>query len=139
MVAAVASEEPQMAPKPAQAPIDAMAIPPPAMAEEGADEVEQLPAQATMGGELAYQQEQRDHHQVVIGKAGIGERLEGVEQHQRLAVGEIQIAAGTAHEHDDADGDAQRQQGKQDAEDDEADTGAAHGFIPRRVQVCAHM
>ena len=110
-----------------------------AVPDEGADEPEQGTAQAAMGGELAHQQEQRNHHQVVVGKPGIGEILQRVEQRAGFAAGQIEVSAAAGHEHGDADRHAQHQQHQQETENHEADLRPAHDLAPRAAQVCTHM
>jgi hypothetical protein len=85
MVAAVASDEPQIAPKPAQAPTDAMATPPLPVADEIIDEAEQCAGQTAVGGELPHQHEQRDHRQVVVGESRVGQVLQRIQQRRLTA------------------------------------------------------
>jgi hypothetical protein len=68
MVAAVAMDEPQMAPKPAQASTAAQ------MANEGVGRGKQLVRQASAGDKVAHQNKQGDHRQGV-GKAGFVHHL----------------------------------------------------------------
>jgi hypothetical protein len=131
MVAAVASDEPQMAPKPAQAPTAAMATPPRQWPMKAADEAEQRARQPAVGGELAHQQEQRDDDQVVVRQPRIGQVLQRVEQRRPFAAGQPHVAAGAHREHRDADGHAQHQQHQHDAEQHQAGADAAHRNTPR--------
>ena len=97
-----------------------------AMAEKGADEAKQRLRQPAVRGELAHEQEQWNHHQVVVGQPRVGEALERIEQGDDVAPGEVDIARGSHTEHRDTDRNAHDHQRQHHAEDDEADLGAAH-------------
>ena len=97
------------------------------MAHERADKAEQRTGQPAMGGELPHQQEQRNHHQVVIRQPRIREILERIEQRRGVAPGQIQIPAGADDEHRDADRHADDHQRQHHAKDHEADFDAAQG------------
>ena len=82
---------------------------------------EQRLRQSAVRRELSHQQEQRDHDQIVIGKAGISQVLERVEQRVDVAAGQVHVSARADREHRDADRHSHHHQREHHAEDDEAD------------------
>ena len=105
MVAAVASEDPQIVPKAAQAPTAAIAMPPRMVAEQRIGATKQPRRQSGPRGHVAHQQEQRDHRK---GIAGEGLKRRGLEEaQQRRQALDPDEAADADRQHGHADRHAQ--------------------------------
>ena len=121
-VAAVATDEPLIAAKPAQAAMVAIPKSAAQMADEGVGGAEQLAAHAGARDERAHQQEHRDHAERIVGDdphRGLADHFQC-----RLAADQVAEAADADQAHRHADRHAQQHQCEQH---DEADDGNGVG------------
>lgn len=122
-----------MAPKPTQAPVEAMASPPAPVTHEGRGKLEQRARQAAVGGKLAHEHEQRNHRQVVVGQAGVGQVVQREQQAGAVATIHGHKAHGTADQHAHAHVNAQCQQKQQARKNPQSNGHAAHRVPPSAV------
>ncbi len=73
------------------------------MSDEVVDTGKERLTQAAMGGELPHQQKERNHDQIVVGEARIGQVFQGAQQRVGVSAGEVDIASGADREHGDPD------------------------------------
>ena len=123
MVAAVAIDEPQMAPKPAQAHDRRHREPAAQMADESVGRAKQLLRHAGAGDEVAHQDEQRHHRQRVIAPGLVDLGLDHRHGRREIPVAQIGDAEEADDSHRDRDRNAQQRKHHHQAE---ADQGFGH-------------
>ena len=120
MVAAVAIEEPQMAPKPAQATHRRHRQPAAQMADEGVGRAEQLLRHAGPRDQIAHQDEQRHHRERIVAPRLVDLGLDHREGGREVPVAQIGDAEEADHAHGDGDRDAQQRKHHHQAEADQS-------------------
>ena len=119
-MAAVAIEEPQMAPKPAQAHDRRHREPAAQMADEGVGRAEQLLRHAGARDEIAHQDEERHHRERVVAPGLVDLGLDHREGRREVPVAQIGDAEEADHAHGDGDRHAQQRQHHHQTEADQS-------------------